>query len=57
MTKTTFGLVVAIVLLAMLVTAGPVLVALAEAAVPLVVATGLVVGLLRVVWLVTERYR
>lgn len=57
MTKTTFGLVVAIVLLAMLVTAGPVLVALAEAAVPLVVATGLVVGLLRFVWLVTERYR
>lgn len=57
MTKTTFGLVAAIVLLAVLVSVGPVLVALIEAAVPLVIAVGVVGAALRILWLVTERYR
>lgn len=57
MTRTTMLLVAAIVLLAVLVSAGPTLVALAYAAVPLVIAVGVVAGLLRIVWLVTERYR
>lgn len=56
MTKATFGLVLAIVVMALLVSAGPILVALVEAAVPLVIAVGVVVVVLRVVWVLTERY-
>ncbi len=57
MTKTTVGLVAAIVVLSLLVSAGPTLVALVEAAVPLVLVVGVVAAVLRIVWLVTERYR
>lgn len=49
-------LIVAIVLLHLLASAGPTLTRLADAAVPLVVALGLVVALLRIVWHFTNRY-
>lgn len=49
-------LVVAIVTLAVLVSAGPTLVGLAHAAVPLVIAIGSVAGLLRLIWHFTNRY-
>ena len=56
MTKLVTFLVVGVVGLAVLVSAGPTLVALAHAAVPLVVATGCVVVVGRVVWYLTRRY-
>jgi hypothetical protein len=49
------SLVAAIVLLAVLVSAGPTLVQLAHAAVPLVIAFGVVAVLLRLVWWFTNR--
>lgn len=49
------GLVAAIVLLAVLVSAGPTLIALLHAAVPLVIAVGVVVVVVRVVWAFTNR--
>lgn len=49
-------LVAAIVLLAVLVSAGPTLIALAQAAVPLVIAIGVVVVVVRVVWAFTNRF-
>jgi hypothetical protein len=49
-------LVVAIVALAVLVSAGPTLIALAHAAVPLIAAVGVVIGVLRIIWHFTSRY-
>lgn len=49
-------LVCSVVALSVLVSAGPTLVALADAAVTLVIAGGLVVALLRIVWHYTGRY-
>lgn len=57
MTKTTLGLVVAIVFIAVLVSAGPVLVALAESIMPLAIVITVAAVVLRLVWYVTERYR
>jgi hypothetical protein len=52
----THFLVIAIVGLAVLTAAGPTLVALAHAAVPLVIAVGVVVLALRAVWFFTNRW-
>ena len=49
-------LVVSIVALSALVSAGPTLVALLNAAVPLVIVGGLVVMGIRIVWHYTDRY-
>lgn len=49
-------LVVAVVCLLTLTSAGPTLVGLAQAAVPLVIALGVVAGMLRIVWYITSRY-
>lgn len=49
-------LIGAIVLLSVLVSAGPTLVGLAHAAVPLVIALGSVAVVLRLVWYFTNRY-
>jgi hypothetical protein len=49
-------LVVSIVGLSALVSAGPTLISLADAAVPLVIAVGIVVGVLRLIWHYTSRY-
>lgn len=57
MTKTYGFLAACVAVIAVLAAAGPTLVALVEAAVPLVVAVGLVVAVLRVVWYVTDRFR
>lgn len=56
MNKSTAWLVAAIVALAMLVSAGPALVALANAAVPLVIAGGVVAIALRLVFFHTRRW-
>ncbi len=56
MNKPVVVLVVAIVALSVLVSAGPTLVALVNAAVPLVVAVGLVAAILRVVFFHTRRW-
>lgn len=56
MTRIVLALVIAIVGLSVLVSAGPTLVGLAHAAVPLVIAIGLVVAVLRLVWHITNRY-
>jgi len=56
-TKTYGFLAACVAVIAVLAAAGPTLVALVEAAVPLVVAVGLVVAVLRVVWYVTDRFR
>ncbi len=48
-------LVAAVVVLSVLVSAGPTLVALARAAVPLIVALGVVAVVVRVVWWFTNR--
>jgi hypothetical protein len=53
-TKPGWYLVVAIVALSVLVMAGPTLVALAHAAVPLVVAVGIVGGVLRLIFFHTR---
>jgi len=50
------GLVAAIVLLAVLVSAGPTLVELAHAAVPLVIAVGVVAVVVRLVWWFSNRF-
>lgn len=55
-TKPTTYLVAAIVVLCLLVSAGPTLIALAHAAVPLVLAVGFVVVLLRLVFFHTRRW-
>jgi hypothetical protein len=52
---TRFG-AIAIVLLAALTAAGPTIVALAHAAVPLVIAVGAVAVVLRVAWYFTQRW-
>lgn len=57
MTRLTVALVAAVVGLAVLVAAGPTLVALLDAAVPLVIAVGAVVVVLRLVWHFTNLYR
>lgn len=49
-------LIAAIVLLSVLLSAGPTLVGLARAAVPLVIALGSVAVVLRLVWYFTSRY-
>jgi hypothetical protein len=49
-------LIVALVALSLLVSAGPTLIALAHAAVSLIAVLGIVVVVLRIVWYVTERY-
>jgi hypothetical protein len=54
--RLTWFLVIAIVGLAVLVSAGPTLVALLQAAVPLVVAVGALGIILRLVWHYTNRY-
>lgn len=54
--RLTPALVAAVVLLAVLVSAGPTLVRLAQAATPLVIAAGVVVAVLRVVWVFTSRF-
>lgn len=52
-----FGLLVATaILLAVLMSAGPILVQLAHAAVPLVIAGGVVAVVLRLVWWFSDRY-
>lgn len=56
MTRLVVGLVVAIVALSALVSAGPTIVALANALAPLVLAVGLVIAVLRIVWHFTKRY-
>ncbi len=56
MNKTTWLLVVGIVALAVLVSAGPTLVALAHAAVPLVIALGVVAVIVRLVFFHTRRW-
>ncbi len=56
MTKLVAFLVVAIVGLAAITAAGPTLVALTRAAVPLVVAIGFAVLVLRIVWYITNRW-
>ena len=50
MNKLITALIVAIVALAVLVSAGPTLVALMHQLAPLVLAVGLVVGVLRLIW-------
>ncbi|MDO8213475.1 hypothetical protein [Conexibacter sp. CPCC 206217] len=55
MTKPVVFLVAAIVTLSVLVSAGPPLVAILDAAVPLVVAVGLVGAIVRLVWHYTSR--
>jgi len=50
MNKAISLLIIAIVALAVLVSAGPTLVALVHSLAPLVLAVGLVVGVLRLVW-------
>jgi hypothetical protein len=50
------GLVACVVLLAVLVSAGPTLIALIHAAVPLVIAIGLVAAVLRLVFFHTRRW-
>jgi hypothetical protein len=54
--KPTVFLIVAIVTLSLLVSAGPALVALANAAVPLVLVVGIVVAVLRLVFFHTRRW-
>jgi threonine/homoserine efflux transporter RhtA len=49
-------LIVAIIALCLLVSAGPTLVRLAHAAVSLIAVLGIVVVVLRLVWYFTERY-
>jgi hypothetical protein len=56
MNKSTGWFVGAVVALAMLVSAGPALVALANAAVPLVIAIGVVAAVLRLVFFHTRRW-
>jgi membrane protein YdbS with pleckstrin-like domain len=56
MSKPVAYLIVAIVFLSILVSAGPTLVALANAAVPLVMVVGSVAIALRLVWYFTNRY-
>ena len=56
MSKPLALLVVAIVVLSVLVSAGPTLVALAHATVLLILAIGGVAALLRLIWLFTSRY-
>jgi hypothetical protein len=56
MTRPVTILIVAIVALAVLVSAGPTLVALAHAAVPLVIAGGVVAVVLRLVFFHTRRW-
>jgi len=48
-------LLILILALAAIVSAGPTLIALARAAVPLVIAVGVVAAVLRVVWWLTSR--
>jgi hypothetical protein len=55
--RTVLGLLATIVVLSLLVSAGPTLVALVEAAVPLAVAVGVVAAVLRLVWVFADRYR
>ena len=50
------ALIACIVLLAVLVSAGPTLVALLHAAVPLVIAIGVVAVVVRLVWAFTNRF-
>jgi hypothetical protein len=50
------ALVAAIVLLAVLVSAGPTLIGLLHAAVPLVIAGGVVAAVLRLLWFFTDRF-
>jgi hypothetical protein len=54
--KLVFLLVASVALMSVLVSAGPTLVALANAAVPLVIAIGIVVGVLRLVFLHTRKW-
>jgi hypothetical protein len=56
MNKTAGLLVTVIVLLAVLVSAGPTIVALAHAAVPLVLVIGAVAVLMRLAWWLTGRW-
>lgn len=56
MNKTAGLLVAVIVLLAVLVSAGPTIVALVHAAVPLVLVIGVVVVLMRLAWWLTGRW-
>ena len=56
MTKTVALLVAVVVTLSVLVAAGPTIVALAHAAVPLVLVVGLVVILARLAWYFTGRW-
>jgi hypothetical protein len=49
-------LFIGVLLLAVLSAVGPVIVALANALVPLIIVGGLVVGALRLVWHFTDRY-
>jgi hypothetical protein len=56
MTRLVVWLVVGIIALSVLVSAGPTIVALANALAPLVLAVGLVIAVLRIVWLFTKHY-
>jgi len=49
-------LVAAVVLLAVLTSAGPTLISLFHAAVPLIIAVGVVVALVRLVWAFSNRF-
>jgi hypothetical protein len=57
MNKLVVFLVLAIVVMSVLVSAGPTLVRLAHVAVPLVIVIGAVVLVLRLVWFFTNLYR
>jgi hypothetical protein len=56
MNRLVFALLLGVVLVAMLTSAGPTLVGLARVAVPVVVAVGVVVVAVRLVWYFTQRY-
>jgi hypothetical protein len=56
MNRSVVALVVAIVVLSLLVSAGPTIVAILNAAVPLVIVGGLVAAVLRVVFFHTRRW-
>lgn len=56
MTRLVVFLIVCVVALSMLVSAGPTLIGLTHAAVPVVIAVGSVVIALRIVWHFTSRY-
>jgi hypothetical protein len=55
--KTYMLLSAVVVILGMVISAAPALIALLEAAVPLVIVVGIVVAVLRLVWHFTDGYR